>query len=109
MTSSKTEARIVEKKLVETVQFWQNKCKEEQQLNSKSKDRIDILEDELKKKKKKLTELEKQTRAAEATLFEAAHQLKEALRGANQSEELKRVLDVVQKKFILLGEVNFLL
>lgn len=49
---------------------------------------------------------EKQTRAAEATLFEAAHQLKEALRAANQSEELRRVLDAVQKRFLLLGEVG---
>ena len=64
-----------------------------------------MLEEELKTERKKVTEHEKQTRAAEATLFEAAHQLKEALRAANQSEELKRVLDTVQKRFLLLGEV----
>lgn len=64
-----------------------------------------MLEEELKNEKNKALELEKQTRAAEATLFEAAHQLKEALRAANQSEELKRTLDSVQKRFLLLGEV----
>ena len=80
-------------------------CKEEQQKNATLRDRIEMLEDELKSEKKKVTDHEKQTRAAEATLFEAAHQLKEALKAANQSEELKRVLDTVQKRFLLLGEV----
>lgn len=61
---------------------------------------------ELKNEKKKVLEREKETKAAQATLFEAAHQLKEALKAANKSEELKRVLDSVQKRFLLLGEAQ---
>lgn len=70
------------------------------------KERIDRLEDELKSEKNKVMEHEKERRASEATLFEATHQLKEALRAANKGEELKRLLDTVQKRFLLLGEVS---
>lgn len=70
------------------------------------KDKIELLELELKSEKKRVLEGEKQTKAAQATLFEAVHQLKEALKAANKSEELKRVLDSVQKRFLLLGEAQ---
>ncbi|XP_011495436.1 PREDICTED: hamartin [Ceratosolen solmsi marchali] len=106
LSLSNMEARTGENKLLETIHHCQTKYKEEQQQNAALKDRIEHLQDELKNEKKKVMDHEKQTRAAEATLFEAAHQLKEALRAANQSEELKRVLDAVQKRFILLGEAQ---
>lgn len=60
----------------------------------------------MRNEKKKVAEYEQQTRAAEAAFFDAAHQLKGALRAASRAEELKRVLDNVQKRFLLLGEVK---
>ncbi|XP_014230737.1 hamartin [Trichogramma pretiosum] len=106
LSHTKTESRTLENKLHEAITNWQNRCKEEQHKNVQLQNRIESLEDELKDEQKRVMENVKQTRAAEATLFEAAHQLKEALRAANQSEELKRALDATQKKFLLLGETH---
>ncbi|XP_008215253.1 hamartin isoform X2 [Nasonia vitripennis] len=106
LSRSKLELRTELNKQKEAIHHWQTKCNEEQQRNAALNDRIESLEDELKSEKKKVTDHESKTRAAEATLFEAAHQLKEALRAANQSEELKRVLEAVQKRFLLLGEAQ---
>lgn len=52
-----------------------------------------------------MIDCERQLNTAEAALCEAAHQLKGALKAASQTDEIKRVLDSVQKKYLLLGEV----
>lgn len=63
---------------------------------------------ELKSGQKKATETQQQLRSTEAELFNAGHQLKAALKAADRGKELERVLDTVQKRFLLLGEVNIL-
>lgn len=63
---------------------------------------------ELKSEQKKATEMQQQLRSTEAELFNAGHQLKAALKAADRGKELERIVDIMQKKFVLLGEVyNF--
>ncbi|KAJ8668700.1 hypothetical protein QAD02_010363 [Eretmocerus hayati] len=106
LSSSKMTMQSNENKLMENVRMWQTKCKEEEQKNLTTKSKVEHLEEELRNEKKKVAESEKQIRATEAALFEVAHQLKEALRVANQSEDLKRLLDSIQKRFLLFGEAH---
>lgn len=52
--------------------------------------------------------MQQQLRSTEAELFNAGHQLKAALKAADRGKELERIVDIMQKKFVLLGEVyNF--
>lgn len=102
----KKENRLAEDRYTEALQHWQSKCVEEQQISRVLKERAEMLELELKNDKKKVSECEQQTRAAEAAFFDAGHQLKDALKAASRGEELKRILDNVQKRFLLLGEVQ---
>lgn len=60
---------------------------------------------ELKSEQKKATEMQQQLRSTEAELFNAGHQLKAALKAADRGKELERIVDIMQKKFVLLGEV----
>lgn len=48
--------------------------------------------------KKKVADYERQIRSTEASLFDAGHQLRVALKAANRSKELERNLDIIQKK-----------
>ena len=79
---------------------------EEQLQNRVLCNKTETLELELQNQRKKVNECEQQTRAAEAAFFDAAHQLKGALKAASRGEELKRILDNVQKRFLLFGEVS---
>lgn len=54
-----------------------------------------------------MIETQQQLRSTEAELFNAGHQLKAALKAADRGRELERVLDSVQKRFLLLGEVSY--
>ncbi|XP_012279435.1 hamartin [Orussus abietinus] len=103
---NKRETRQAEERHAEALRHWQSKCVEEQQQNKLLRERSESLELEIKQEKKKLASCERETRSAEAALFDAAHQLKDALKAANRGEELKRTLDTVQKKFLLLGEAQ---
>ncbi|XP_015607620.1 hamartin [Cephus cinctus] len=103
---NKREARAAEEEFAEALRRWQTNCVEEQQQSKLLRDRVESLELEIKEEKKKVAAGERQTQAAEAALFEAAHQLKDALKAANRGEELKRTLDTVQKRFLLLGEAQ---
>jgi len=69
------------------------------------KDRLECLELELKNEQKKMIETQQQLRSTEAELFNAGQQLKAALKAADRGKELERILDTMQKKFVLLGEV----
>lgn len=60
---------------------------------------------ELKSEQKKAIEIQQQLRSTEAELFNAGHQLKAALKAADRGKELERIVDIMQKKFVLLGEV----
>lgn len=71
------------------------------------KDLLESIEVELKNEQKKIVEYEQQIRSTEASLFDAGHRLRVALKAADRSKELERTLDTVQKKFLLLGEVVF--
>lgn len=63
---------------------------------------------ELKSEQKKAIEIQQQLRSTEAELFNAGHQLKAALKAADRGKELERIVNIMQKKFVLLGEVyNF--
>lgn len=80
-------------------------CVEEQRQSHAFKERLECLELELKSEQKKATEIQQQLRSTEAELFNAGHQLKEALKAADRGKELERTVDIMQKKFVLLGEV----
>lgn len=80
-------------------------CVEEERQNQTSKERLESVELELKNEQKKVTECEQRIRSTDASLFDAGHRLKVALKVADHSKELERTLDTVQKKFLLLGEV----
>ena len=71
------------------------------------KERLESVEVKLKNEQKKVTDCEQRIQSTEASLFDAGHQLRVALKAANRSKELERTLDSVQKKFLLLGEVLF--
>ena len=79
---------------------------EEQKQCQTLKDKVEALEIELKSERKKVAEDEKRIQALEANLFDAGHQLKEALIAANHAEELKRKFSTIQKRFLLFREVN---
>lgn len=69
------------------------------------KDRLESVEVKLKNEQKKVADCEQRIQSTEASLFDAGHQLRVALKAANRSKELERTLDTVQKKFLLLAEV----
>ncbi|XP_034946883.1 hamartin [Chelonus insularis] len=100
------ESKILEEKSKETIELWQTKYREEQQAHRILKEQVKLLEIELNKEKKKVSECEKQTREAEAALFDAGHQLKDALKAAKHGERLKKTLENIQKKYLLLGETQ---
>ncbi|KAK0180659.1 hypothetical protein PV327_003022 [Microctonus hyperodae] len=106
MDRIKKDSRLADSRNVEALQHWQSKCIEEQQQNRLLHEHVEILELELKKERKKITECEQQTREAEAALFDAAHKLKDALKAASRGEEYKKNLDNVRKRFLLLGEAQ---
>lgn len=60
---------------------------------------------ELKSEQKKTVEAQQQLRSVEAELFNAGHQLKTALKAADRGKELECIVETMQKKFVLLGEV----
>lgn len=103
---NKKEASQVESRYKETLQHWQTKCVEQERQNKVLKDRLDSVELELTNERKKVIDCEQQIRSAEASLFNAGHQLRVALKAANRSKELERMLDVAQKKLLLLGEAQ---
>lgn len=78
---------------------------EEQRQSHMFKDRLENLELELKNEQKKTAEAQQQLRSVEAELFNAGHQLKAALKAADRGKELECIVDTMQKKFVLLGEV----
>ncbi|XP_029163759.1 hamartin [Nylanderia fulva] len=103
---NKKEAHQAEEQYKETVHHWQTKCVEEQRQSHAFKERLECLELELKSEQKKAAEIQQQLRSTEAELFTAGHQLKAALKAADRSKELERTVDVMQKKFVLLGEAQ---
>ncbi|KAG7189794.1 hypothetical protein KM043_017455 [Ampulex compressa] len=103
---SKKENRQAQEQYKEGLHHWQSKCVEEQRQCQGLRDHLESLELELKSEQKKVIESGQQIRSTEAALFDAAHQLKGALKAANRSKELERILDTLQKKFILLGEAQ---
>lgn len=106
LEKSKRDTHEAEERHREALHHLQIKCIEEQRQNQLLKDRNESLELVLKGEQKKVVECEQQTRSAEAALFDAGHQLKEALKAANRGKELERTLDTVQKKLLLLGEAQ---
>ncbi|EFN78695.1 hamartin [Harpegnathos saltator] len=103
---NKKEAHQAEEQYKEATHHWQIKCVEEQRQNHVLKDRLECLELELKSEQKKAAETQQQLRSTGAELFTAGHQLKAALKAADRGKELERVLDIVQKRFLLLGEAQ---
>ncbi|CAK9803346.1 TSC1 [Anthophora plagiata] len=95
-----------EEKYKEALHHWQTKCVEEQRHNQTLKERLESVELELKNEQKKVTDCEQRIRSTEASLFDAGHQLRVALKAANRSKELERTLNTVQKKFLLFGEAQ---
>ncbi|XP_012257085.2 hamartin [Athalia rosae] len=103
---TKKEARQAEKRHLETHSYLQMQCAEEQQ-RSRDLDRLaEVLKLELEEERAKVAQGLRDIRAAEAALFDAAHHLKGALKAANQGKLLKCALDALQKRFLLLGEVQ---
>ncbi|OAD53452.1 Hamartin [Eufriesea mexicana] len=103
---NKRETCQAEDQYKETLHHWQAKCVEEQRQNQILKDRLESVKLELKSEQKKVIDCEQRIRSTEASLFDAGHQLRVALKAANRSKELECTLDTVQKKFLLLGEAQ---
>ncbi|KAL6435574.1 hypothetical protein ACFW04_005493 [Cataglyphis niger] len=103
---NKKEAHQAEEQYKETIHHWQTKCIEEQQQSYAFKERLECLELELKSEQRKAAEIQQQLRSTEAELFNAGHQLKTALKAADRGKELERIVDIMQKKFVLLGEAQ---
>ncbi|XP_077271956.1 tuberous sclerosis 1 protein hamartin isoform X1 [Temnothorax americanus] len=103
---NKKEANQAEEQYKEAMHHWQTKCVEEQRQSHAFKDRLEILELELKNEQKKTVEAQQQLRSVEAELFNAGHQLKTALKAADRGKELECIVDTMQKKFVLLGEAQ---
>ncbi|XP_011259804.2 hamartin [Camponotus floridanus] len=103
---NKKEALQAEEQYKETMHHWQTKCIEEQRQSHAFKERLECLELELKSEQRKATEMQQQLRSTEAELFNAGHQLKAALKAADRGKELERIVDIMQKKFVLLGEAQ---
>lgn len=77
----------------------------QEQQNRNLQDRVVAFELELKAERQKYMDKERERQQADANLFEAAHQLKVALKAASRGEVTKRQLEAVQRRFILYGEV----
>lgn len=77
----------------------------QEQQNRNLQDRVIAFELELKTERQKCMEKERERQLADANLFEAAHQLKVALKAASRGEVIRKQLEAVQKRFILYGEV----
>ncbi|XP_053994327.1 hamartin [Hylaeus volcanicus] len=103
---NKREACQAEQQYKEALHHWQTKCVEEERQNQTVKDLLQSVEVELKNEQKKLVECEQRLRSTDASLFDAGHRLRVALKAADRSKELERTLDTVQKKFLLLGEAQ---
>ena len=82
------------------------KSVEEQQQNKSLKDRLEIMEIDLESERKKVFENERKIKSLEANLFDAGHQLREALKTANHAANLKAKYNTIQKRFLLFREVN---
>ncbi|XP_046815963.1 hamartin [Vespa crabro] len=106
LDKSKRDNRDADERYKDVLHHWQTKCVEEQRQNQILKVRNESLELELKEEQQKIVECEQETRSVEAALFDAGHQLKEALKAANRAKELEHTLDTVQKKLLLLGEAQ---
>ncbi|XP_043514141.1 hamartin isoform X1 [Frieseomelitta varia] len=102
----KKETCQAEDKYKDALHNWQTKCVEEQRQNQILKERLESIEVKLKNEQKKVADCEQRIQSTEASLFDAGHQLRVALKAANRSKELERTLDSVQKKFLLLGEAQ---
>ncbi|KAK9300882.1 hypothetical protein QLX08_006587 [Tetragonisca angustula] len=102
----KKETCQAEDKYKDALHHWQTKCVEEQRQNQILKERLESIEVKLKNEQKKVADCEQRIQSTEASLFDAGHQLRVALKAANRSKELERTLDSVQKKFLLLGEAQ---
>ncbi|KZC04801.1 PREDICTED: hamartin [Dufourea novaeangliae] len=103
---NRKEALQAEERYKEAMHHWQTKCVEEERQNQTLKDRLETVELELKKEHQKIVECEQRIRSTDASLFDAGHRLRVALKAADRSKELERTLDTVQKKFLLLGEAQ---
>ncbi|XP_033352834.1 hamartin isoform X2 [Bombus vosnesenskii] len=103
---NKREACQAEDQYKDALHHWQTKCVEEQRQNQILKDRLESVEVKLKNEQKKVADCEQRIQSTEASLFDAGHQLRVALKAANRSKELERTLDTVQKKFLLLAEAQ---
>nr|XP_033340939.1 hamartin [Megalopta genalis] len=106
LESNKREALQAEERYKEALHHWQTKCVEEERQNQILKDRLEAIEVELKDEQKKIAACEQQIRSTDASLFDAGHRLRVALKAADRSNELERTLDTVQKKYLLLGEAQ---
>ncbi|XP_043492951.1 hamartin isoform X2 [Polistes fuscatus] len=106
LDKSKRDNREADERYKDVLHHWQTKCVEGERQNQILKDRNESLKLELKEEQKKVAVCEQETRSAEAALFDAGHQLKEALKTANRTKELENNLDIVQKKLLLLGEAQ---
>ncbi|XP_046735382.1 hamartin isoform X1 [Diprion similis] len=103
---TKKEARQAEKRHAEIHSQLQLQCAEEQQRSRELNELNGALKLELEEERAKVDQGLRELRAAEAALFDAAHQLKGALKAANQGKLLKCALDTLQRRFLLLGEVQ---
>ncbi|XP_068982212.1 hamartin isoform X4 [Bombus flavifrons] len=103
---NKREACQAEDQYKDALHHWQTKCVDEQRQNQILKDRLESVEVKLKNEQKKVADCEQRIQSTEASLFDAGHQLRVALKAANRSKELERTLDTVQKKFLLLAEAQ---
>ncbi|XP_012227848.1 hamartin isoform X2 [Linepithema humile] len=103
---NKRETHQAEEQYKEAMHQWQTKGVEEQQQSRALKDRLECLELELKSEQKKAAETQQQLRSTEADLFNAGHQLKAALKAADRGKELERIVETMQKKFVLWGEAQ---
>ncbi|XP_076285859.1 tuberous sclerosis 1 protein hamartin isoform X2 [Lasioglossum baleicum] len=106
LESNKQEALQAEERYKEALHHWQTKCVEEERQNQTLKDRLESIEVELKDEQKKILACEQRIRSTDASLFDAGHRLRVALKAADRSNELERTLDTVQKKYLLLGEAQ---
>lgn len=79
---------------------------EEQKENQSLKDRLEIMEIELKSERKKVSENKRKIQSLEANVFDAGHQLKEALKTANHAANIMTKYNTLKKRFLLCREVN---
>ncbi|XP_033222128.1 hamartin [Belonocnema kinseyi] len=103
---SKIESRAAEERYTQALRHWQSKSVEEQKENQTLKDRLEIMKIELKSERKKVSENERKIQSLEANVFDAGHQLKEALKTANQAANLKTKLNTLQTRFLMFREAQ---